>query len=629
MTLRAGGAFAAWCLLVVAVSLPARAAAQQPQVRVTIRPSGTVYLGEPFEYEVRVTGVRGAGEPRLPDVPEFRFTPHGQPMRRQMTTITNGRLTTRVVSVTWSYDALPLKPGRFTLPAPTVPVDGREVSGQPVQVEVVGPTPSKLFRLGAEVPADLYPLQRFSVRLIVDLRRLDPPWTEVSPVSARVQDELPLLRVPWFADDPGIDGLIADALPLNRWVRRDGSGFSINSVRGFSLLSEKVELTDDQGQPTTYWRYVFSRTFIARHPGSYELGRASLRGPLLKSVDGSRGTWERVYGLTEPVRVSVRPLPLDGRPDSWIGVIGDLDVRITPTDAAVGQPLTLTLTLSGTGALDDAFPPDLTTRPEITDAFRIYEPTSRRVRDGRLFTWALRARRAGSVEFPAIELSWFDPEQGRYVTGHTSPIELRIREGETLAASDLTGTSAASTASGPAGVAKPVTGSQANSPIATNLLVFRDESIHPRNWFAGWALLAGGGLAGWWLLGRLNSQTAAARTRTRQRLREADSRLQAGLKQLESSQPDDGIASLRRAVAIAVGAAEHSDDTGLTTEEIVIRMQQLGFEPKLAADTKRLLDACDAARYGAGGDHSPLARLAEATVPPLLKAAGTIAGRAP
>jgi hypothetical protein len=95
----------------------------------------------------------------------------------------------------------------------------------------------------------------------------------------------------------------------------------------------------------------------------------------------------------------------------------------------VGDPLTLTLTLSGDLNLDDAFPPLLSAQTNLTADFRIYDRTVRTVRREETvdYLFTIRPLRAGALELPPIAVSYFDPDRRAVRTVHTRPIPVRAR----------------------------------------------------------------------------------------------------------------------------------------------------------------------------------------------------------
>ena len=94
--------------------------------------------------------------------------------------------------------------------------------------------------------------------------------------------------------------------------------------------------------------------------------------------------------------------------------------------------MTLTLTLKGTGSLDDVVAPDLAKLPKVNEAFKVYEPT--REQKGRqcVFTYTIRPKKAGAEQFPAIAASYYDVNDSKYVTLNTKPIPVDITKADRL-----------------------------------------------------------------------------------------------------------------------------------------------------------------------------------------------------
>jgi hypothetical protein len=106
---------------------------------------------------------------------------------------------------------------------------------------------------------------------------------------------------------------------------------------------------------------------------------------------------------------------------------------------AVGDPITLTLTVGGTGRLDVLQAPDLAGLPELTKAFKIPdEPLAGVVEDGKkTFTVSLRPKNDRVKQIPSIPLVFFDPTLEKFVTSRSEPIAIRVDTAEKLAMSKI------------------------------------------------------------------------------------------------------------------------------------------------------------------------------------------------
>jgi len=90
--------------------------------------------------------------------------------------------------------------------------------------------------------------------------------------------------------------------------------------------------------------------------------------------------------------------------------------------------LQLTLDVSGRFNVAHLRAPALSTIPGMGERFRVHDDSVRRsaIPDGRRFTYTVRPLVAGTQEFPAIPVSFFDTVSRTYATVYTDPIPLRV-----------------------------------------------------------------------------------------------------------------------------------------------------------------------------------------------------------
>lgn len=135
---------------------------------------------------------------------------------------------------------------------------------------------------------------------------------------------------------------------------------------------------------------------------------------------------------TDPIQVHVRPLPEEGKPGDFTGAVGDFELTAAAdrTSLNAGDPVTLTVKLSGTGNVKVVPDPDLSG----LDGFKVYEsrssdsnsPQGDRILGEKTWEFVLVPTSGGPVEIPSVALSVFRPEEGRYVRLSTDPIPLKV-----------------------------------------------------------------------------------------------------------------------------------------------------------------------------------------------------------
>ena len=133
---------------------------------------------------------------------------------------------------------------------------------------------------------------------------------------------------------------------------------------------------------------------------------------------------------TRPV-INVRPLPT-GAPASFNGAVGQFTLKsnVVPATASVGEPITWTLTLAGTGNW-----PDLSGLParSVSKDFRTVQPQAKRtLKEGTLFDATLVEdvvlipSRPGNYTLGPTTWSYFDPSKGEYQTISTAPVVVTV-----------------------------------------------------------------------------------------------------------------------------------------------------------------------------------------------------------
>jgi len=123
----------------------------------------------------------------------------------------------------------------------------------------------------------------------------------------------------------------------------------------------------------------------------------------------------------------------------------DLFVTAKPREVAVGDPITLTMTVLDRSSppvdLNLIQPPRLEADAELMRDFRVAgdQPTGEVQETGRrkVFTQTIRAKSDKVTAIPPIEFSFFDPDRQRYATIASPAIPLEVRATTTLADSDI------------------------------------------------------------------------------------------------------------------------------------------------------------------------------------------------
>lgn len=227
---------------------------------------------------------------------------------------------------------------------------------------------------------------------------------------------------------------------IARVLRRPDVG-TVSWVQGLSFPSFRAEwlpgLTGHTRllkQGTPYLVYEERRALFPMRAGRLEIPRASLSCALYAPAGGA--------GQSVVVEVPASALDVDdpspsGRPRSWSGLVGPVDVKLAvePSAVALGDTVRVTLTLTGDGNLWAAPAPFGQTPFEGSDglATEVFARTpelafdpSEHLHLRRVFAFELVPRRPGRLVIPSYELSFFDPTVRRFAVWKTQPIEIAV-----------------------------------------------------------------------------------------------------------------------------------------------------------------------------------------------------------
>ena len=400
-----------------------------------------IFKGEPFMLTVQVRGTDTPVTPDMSVITDFDVQSAGKPNSQVFSYNFNGRQITRRTLV-YSYILTPLKTGRLTIPPVTVQSGPEKDSTRPIVINVRKPSETEDFKLRIDVrPDSCYTGQPVT---------LTATWY----VGRDVRDfrfTLPVLSDSHF-ETADIDTEIGPG-------RRDR--YLHAPVNGEKLIAEKGEGTLDGKK---YLTVRFSKVLIPRKPGTVKgIGgtvvclavtgytRKRSRDPFDDFFGGDFSFGPRKRAVTKKYVVpsnsldlTVKPLPEQGRPADFSGLVGKYSVTASaaPTDVYVGDPITLTVRVTGPHYLDNVELPPLGQQTDLTDAFKIPSEMAEGKVNGpvKVFTQTIRAKRADVKEIPRIRVPYFDAQTETYTAAYTEPIPLSVKGTRVVTAMDAEGT---------------------------------------------------------------------------------------------------------------------------------------------------------------------------------------------
>jgi len=613
---------AASAALIAMLALPAAAAAQSPvppQFSITVNREPLVQ-GQPFELVIAIA-TESAGDPevRLPQFRGLRVIRQSEshPMSFSFSFGFGGQ-NQRQTKRTSNYSFLLVadRPGSYALDPVLVTIDGRQFKSDSITLKVIdsdasappgapgppGPSPGA----GSLVPD---PGSGFGVA--------PPPGTERSldgeALAGAVVD--PQCFVQLEVSRP--EAVIGEMVVLTVWLYTSSRVSDVEVLRepgteGFwveTLLAGQRRLAFEPvlvgGRP--YERGVLRK--LALFP--IEAGTLTI-APVMVDVETRRGgLFSRpsvVKRASPAVQVAVIGLPDDGQPPDFDPAnVGRFNYRVEAdrVEVAVGEPVTLTISVSGEGNLRNVNLPQLT----AVDGFKVYppenevnlRPSEQNVVGTRVSRVLMIPKQHGTLTVPGIPWSFFDPAAGEYRTLRSPQISIVVKPGAQSAG-------AGANADPETAAAMPADGGGAFERLARRLrsieshAVLEQHDLGPimtRSWFLA-AVLAAPLLFLAVLLGS-RARRRAAESWNRDRARRAGAVARKELaslrKQPEQLPATDFFGGLQRVIVRFLESRLEVAVAGDTMDELRRRLCRRGFPAGLAERVVTELECCDFARF--------------------------------
>ena len=521
-----------------------------------------VPVGESLTLNLAFEGATPPGPPSLPAM--TGLIPRGV-SQSSAVTIVNGQASQ---TFTFSYTLAATQPGDVTIPAIQVQAGGQILSSQPLRV-----------RIAPQSAAAAAAISNIAfIRLVV-------PKTE-----AYVGEGIPVEMHLYYRTVEGV-----------QMPQLKAEGFSIGQ-------SAEPMPTQTQVGGVPYNLVVFKTSVTPARSGELTLGPVECDLTLLIPVQ-RRDAFFDPFGMfsthqrrrtklqSDTVTMRVSPLPTENMPPSFTGAVGAFNMAVSaaPTNVAVGDPITVKVNISGRGRLD-AF--KLPEQSQWRD-FNKYEATKK-------IDAADALGLAGAVAFeqvitpqnhevrvlPALEFSFFDPEQKQYRTLTGPAIPLVVRNAAVAAAPPPAPTNAAA---------------NTEAPPADDIL-----HIHPqfaagsgaallvhKPWFLSLQVVP---VIAWLALfiSRKRRESLANNPRMR-RQREVAAKIRDGLRELHSlaatQDSDQFFATLFRLLQEQIGERLDMPASAITEAVIDERLRQSELSPATVNELHDLFQMCNQARY--------------------------------
>ncbi len=548
------------------------------QVRAQIQPQDA-YLGSSLEYTVSVQtiGRHDISRPVIDLPPGLRlvgtstsFESRQGPVRQPDGTFKLNMVLRRLFIYSLAADQI----GTITIPPASVIVDGQTHTTDPVTVTVRELEPIDGFHLEARLSRNrVYVGEPFTLQLTwfvgADVR-------EFGLIGAELPD---------FVDIEPISPAASTRDRSGRYPATGIYGQRIYGTRGRATVNGRDVLT-----------VSFQIQYRSSLPGTLDLGPISM---IYEAIEGRRV--KRGVARTGSLPVEILPLPHEGRPAGFDGLIGAYSVSAsaTPNEVNVGDPITLTVKITGPDSQLVKDGPNLGAQPAFSEHFK-FDPAGWERLQGTqseaIFQTTVRALDTEITEIPPVEVPYFDSDAGSYRVARSEAIPLTVRPSRVVTLADAVVSSSLLPPSAREELGTPKAGLWAIDSVEVLAARPQTQAMDMR-WWLGVLLAAPPGI---WLALLIRDKVRARRVHA-QSLRKR---------------------AYRRAIALA--------RQGRTRDAVRVYMaEQLGLVPEavtaadcqraiadtdLAATISNWLEADEAVRFGHDDPAEPNPREVEAAI---------------
>lgn len=386
-------------LFIVAEMLlqPAAYGAQKLSAKASLDTS-SITTGEVVQLNITVEGSTLATEPVLEKVDGLQIDFLG---RSSSVNYINGVYS---AIINFRYEIVGLKPGTYTLGPFEIKIKNQKLTANSVTLQVSGAVNQKTV---PTIPEDSSP---FGDKLFLNM--------EVGKTRLYLGEKTPLKIRLYFSeimindlDYPVVDQPEFVLDPMNKPSQRK----VIINGRSYEMIEFSTNLTPVKS-------------------GNLSLGPASINIAVLikrQTSDAFFSSYKKypIELKSNRLNLNVQPLPVSGKPVDFSGGIGRFQIQATghPNEVLQGEPITLTLTVTGSGNLQTVGPPVLTDNQGL----KVYDPQKKNMGEGE----------TGQVHFEQVVIpidpqvkkigpfsfSYFDPHQGKYVKATAPAIPVKVK----------------------------------------------------------------------------------------------------------------------------------------------------------------------------------------------------------
>ena len=414
-------------ILIFTILLTALGGVSAQNVKFTAEAPATVYVNTPFQLVYNVNA--DAENLRAPDFQFFEILAGPFTSKSSSYQIINGK-TSSSVQNTFTYTLMPQKEGTFKIPAASITVNGQKVMSNNLTIKALpeskAPKGQQHSLSGGEErqPSKATSVSDQNVFVRMNVSKTNVYEQEALMVTYKLYT---LLDIAQFTDMkfPDFQGFLKQEIeqPKNKQL-------SYESYNG-----------KNYGTVVLYQALLFPQ-----RTGEIQIGKASFAAILrIQERAQARSIFDDFFDsytnvsknmVAQGAKIMVNALPLNNKPASFTGAVGrfDMNTSITSTQVKTNDPVTIKVTVSGTGNLKLLKNPEI----KIPEAFEVYDPkvdnkfsnTSAGISGTKTIEYMFIPRHSGVYDIPSAELSYFDLQDKTYKTLRTPAYKINVSKGE-------------------------------------------------------------------------------------------------------------------------------------------------------------------------------------------------------
>jgi len=352
-------------------------------------------------------------EPQLPNMSMFNVFSQGTSTN---ISIVNGKMES---SLTYNYRLQPRREGTFVIKPAVVVFDHKRYESKEVTLQVTGSGKTTSGNTQQQTQSEND--ESGDLFLTAELDKKTAYVNEQVTLSVKFHNAVKLYSQPDYTQ-PQTTDFWADMLEPQKTF------YEVVNGKRYRVIEINTALFPTRGGELS----IGPAMVTAR----VQVQRRRRRNDPFSVFDDFFGAGENKSVRSNPLKINIKPLPSENKPDDFTGTVGSYKISSLADKliVEVNQPITVTYKISGTGNIKTIAEPVI---GELAD-FRIYRASSSEkiskvngvVGGTKVFEEVYIPKRAGKLTIPGVSLNYFHPPSKSYKKISTNPITINVNPAE-------------------------------------------------------------------------------------------------------------------------------------------------------------------------------------------------------